>query len=68
MGIFYNKPMLGAILITVLLQLMIIYQPFLNLVFKTQPFTYLELAITWAVSSIVFWAVEMKKWIKTFIK
>ena len=60
--------MLGAILITVLLQLMIIYQPFLNLVFKTQPFTYLELAITWAVSSIVFWAVEMKKWIKTFIK
>ncbi|WP_146059523.1 cation transporting ATPase C-terminal domain-containing protein [Flavobacterium urumqiense] len=35
MGIFSNKPMLEAISITVLLQLMIIYQPFLNLVFKT---------------------------------
>ena len=68
LGIFSNKSMLGAIIITVILQLMIIYMPFLNLVFKTQPLTYLELAITLAVSSIVFWAVEMEKWIKTFHK
>jgi Ca2+-transporting ATPase len=67
-GIFSNKSMLGAILITVSLQLMIIYLPFLNLVFKTHPLTYFELAITLAVSSIVFWAVEMEKWIKTFNK
>ena len=68
LGIFSNKSMLGAIAITVSLQLMIIYLPFLNLIFKTQPLTYLELAITLAVSSIVFWAVEMEKWIKTFHK
>jgi len=68
LGIFSNKSMLGAIIITVILQLMIIYMPFLNLIFKTQPLTYLELAITLAVSSIVFWAVEMEKWIKTFHK
>jgi Ca2+-transporting ATPase len=67
-GIFSNKSMLGAIAITVSLQLMIIYLPLLNLIFKTQPLTYLELAITLAVSSIVFWAVEMEKWIKTFNK
>ncbi|HEY4627791.1 MAG TPA: cation-translocating P-type ATPase, partial [Flavobacterium sp.] len=42
LGIFSNKSMLGAIIITVILQLMIIYMPFLNLVFKTQPLTYLE--------------------------
>jgi Ca2+-transporting ATPase len=68
LGIFSNKSLLGAIAITVSLQLMIIYMPFLNLIFKTQPLTYLELAITLAVSSIVFWAVEMEKWIKTFHK
>lgn len=68
LGIFSNKSMLGAIAITVSLQLMIIYLPFLNLIFKTQPLTYFELAITLAVSSIVFWAVEMEKWIKTFRK
>lgn len=68
LGIFSNKSMLGSIAITVSLQLMIIYLPFLNLIFKTQPLTYFELAITLAVSSIVFWAVEMEKWIKTFRK
>lgn len=68
LGFFSNKSMLGAIVLTVSLQLMIIYLPFLNLIFKTQPLTYLELAITLAVSSIVFWAVEMEKWIKTLHK
>jgi Ca2+-transporting ATPase len=68
LGIFSNKSLLGAIAITVSLQLMIIYLPFFNIIFKTQPLTYLELTITLAVSSIVFWAVEMEKWIKTFHK
>jgi Ca2+-transporting ATPase len=62
-GLFSNKPLLGALLLTVALQLMIIYTPFFNPVFKTQPLTIYELAITLLVSSIVFWAVEMEKWI-----
>ncbi len=65
-GVFSNKPMLLAILITVGLQLMVIYIPFLNEVFKTEPLTLIELAITIAVSSIVFWAVEIEKRIKRF--
>lgn len=65
-GVFSNKPMLLAILITIGLQLMVIYLPFLNEVFKTQPLTLLELTITIAVSSIVFWAVEIEKRVKRF--
>lgn len=63
-GVFSNKPMLGALLITVGLQMMIIYTPFFNDIFRTQPLTLYELTITIVVSSIVFWAVEMEKWIK----
>jgi Ca2+-transporting ATPase len=62
-GVFSNKPLLGALLLTVLLQLILIYSPFFNAIFKTQPLSFYDLAITIAVSSIVFWAVEIEKWI-----
>jgi len=60
-GVFSNKPLLGAIVLTVVLQMMIIYIPFLNIVFKTKPLTITELAIAIATSSIIFWAVEIEK-------
>ena len=63
-GFFSNKPMVGALLITITLQFVIIYMPFFNEVFKTQPLTLNELLLTLAVSSIVFWAGEIEKWIK----
>jgi len=63
-GVFSNKPLLGALLLTVALQMMIIYTPFFNDIFRTQPLTFYELAITLAVSAIVFWMVEIEKWIK----
>ncbi|RKS95782.1 Ca2+-transporting ATPase [Flavobacterium limicola] len=63
-GFFSNKSMIGALLITVSLQLMIVYTPFFNEIFKTQPLTLYELLLTLALSSIVFWAVEIEKWIK----
>lgn len=63
-GVFSNKPMLFALLITFALQFMIIYVPFFNVIFKTQPLTLQELGITVAVSVIVFLAVELEKWIK----
>jgi len=67
-GVFSNKPMIGALLITFMLQFMIIYVPFFNDIFKTQPLTMPELGITLAVSSIVFWAVEIEKCIKRIRK
>ena len=62
-GFFTNLPLLGAFLMTIALQLMTIYVPFLNPIFKTQPLTMMELAITLGLSSIVFVAVEIKKWV-----
>ena len=62
-GVFSNKPLLGALFLTVILQLMLIYVPFFNTIFKTQPLSIYELAITIVVSSVIFWAVEIEKWI-----
>jgi Ca2+-transporting ATPase len=63
-GLLSNTPMLGALLLTVVLQMMIIYTPVFNTIFRTQPLTIYELVITIIVSSIVFCAVELEKWIK----
>jgi Ca2+-transporting ATPase len=63
-GILSNTPMLGALLLTVVLQMMIIYTPVFNTIFRTQPLTLYELVITIIVSSIVFCAVELEKWTK----
>ncbi|MNF44333.1 Calcium-transporting ATPase 1 [compost metagenome] len=62
-GFFSNKPMLAALLITFSLQFIIIYVPFFNDIFKTQPLSFYELGLTLVVSSIVFWYGEIEKWI-----
>lgn len=62
-GLTTNLPLLGAIVITILLQLLLIYVPFFNDLFNTQPLTLAELGISVAVASMVFWAVELQKWI-----
>jgi Ca2+-transporting ATPase len=63
-GLLSNKPLLWALLLTFALQMMIIYTPFFNAIFKIQPLTLNELGIIILVSTIVFWAVEIEKWIK----
>jgi Ca2+-transporting ATPase len=63
-GVFSNKPLLGAVALTVLLQLVIVYVPPLQTVFKTSPLAAPELALTVALSLIVFAAVELEKWFR----
>jgi Ca2+-transporting ATPase len=63
-GLLSNKPLLGAFMLTFILQMATIYIPFLNPVFKTQPLEMKELFITLGLSSIVFFAVEAEKWWK----
>ncbi len=63
-GIFSNKPLLGAILFTFVLQLGVIYLPFANEIFHTQPLSLSELLICIAIAAIIFHAVELEKWIK----
>lgn len=63
-GLLSNKPLLGAVLLTFILQLATIYVPFLNPIFKTQPLSINELVITLLLSSIIFWTVETEKLVK----
>ncbi|MDD2365486.1 MAG: cation-translocating P-type ATPase [Desulfuromonadaceae bacterium] len=62
--LFSNKPLVSAFLLTFSLQMATIYIPQLNLYFKTEPLSPLELAATLALSSVVFVAVEIEKWVK----
>jgi len=63
-GIFSNKPLVGAFLVTFILQMATIYVPPLNPIFKTEPLSLQELMLTLALSSVVFLAVEIEKFIK----
>ncbi|HZI52730.1 MAG TPA: cation transporting ATPase C-terminal domain-containing protein, partial [Chitinophagaceae bacterium] len=63
-GMWSNKFMLIAISLTVLLQLAVIYIPFLNKFFHTQPLTLAEMLIATGISSIVFFVVELEKKVK----
>ena len=61
-GFWSNKPLLGAVLLTFLLQMAVTYVPFLQEVFKTRALSPLELTIALALSTVVFWGVELEKW------
>lgn len=63
-GLLSNTPLLGAVVFTFGLQMAVVYLPFLNTIFKTQPLTLQELGICVGMSAVVFHAVELEKWIK----
>jgi Ca2+-transporting ATPase len=63
-GLFSNKYLFAAVLLTFVLQMATVYVPQLNPIFKTQPLTLAELALTLVSSSLVFWAVEIEKLIR----
>lgn len=67
-GIFSNVPLVAAVGGTFILQMAVIYLPYANKIFKTQPLTINELLICFAVSSIIFFAVEAEKWIKKLMR
>ncbi|MFQ5991910.1 MAG: calcium-translocating P-type ATPase, PMCA-type [Nitrospiraceae bacterium] len=62
-GPWSNRPLLGAVLLTFGLQMATIYVPALNPIFKTEPLTIDELAFCLLLSSVVFVAVEIEKWL-----
>jgi Ca2+-transporting ATPase len=63
LGIFSNKPLIGAVLLTFLLQFTITYTPFLQTIFQTQALSWQEFLLVGIVSSLVFFAVEVEKFI-----
>ncbi len=62
-GALTNASLLLAVGLTFLLQLALIYLPALNAIFHTQPLTPAELGFCLAISSVVFVAVEIEKWL-----
>lgn len=60
-GMFSNKPLIGAVLIALLLQFVITYTPFLQPIFQTEALTLNEFLLVGAASSLVFFAVEIEK-------
>jgi Ca2+-transporting ATPase len=62
-GLSSNLPLLGAVVLTVGLQLAVIYVPFFNPIFGTQPLDMHELAVCFALPLVVLVAVEMEKWL-----
>jgi Ca2+-transporting ATPase len=63
-GLFTNRPLLGAVLLAIGLQLAIIYVPALNRLFRTEPLAAPELAIAFGGAALVFGAVEIEKWVR----
>ncbi len=60
-GIFSNKPLIGAVIIALLLQFVITYVPFFQPIFQTEALTLNEFLLVGAASSLVFFAVETEK-------
>ncbi len=60
-GFHTNPALAGTVVVTLLLQLAVIYLPFLQSVFRTVPLSARDLGISLALSTGVFWAVELDK-------
>lgn len=60
-GLASNLPLLGAVLLTFVLQLGTIYVPALNPIFNTAPLSGQELVFCLVLSTVVFFAVEVEK-------
>jgi Ca2+-transporting ATPase len=63
-GLTSNMPLLGAVTLTLAIQLAAIYMPIMNTLLKTQPLTMQELSFCLALSSVVLFAVEIEKLFK----
>jgi len=63
-GLFSNKILTWVLVMTFILQMVVIYLPGANVVFKTQPLTLKELFICLTAAALIFHAVEAEKWFK----
>lgn len=63
LGLFSNLPVVGAVLLTLILQMAVIYVPALNAIFHTQALPLFDLAVCLILSSLVLVAVEIEKWL-----
>ena len=62
-GVLSNRPLLGAVALTFVLQLATLYVPALARLFRTAALSALELAACVGLASVIFVAVEVEKWL-----
>jgi len=65
-GLFSNKILLAALMLTIILQLCLIYIPFLQIAFNTKPLSAVDLGLSVLTSSLIFGAVELEKLLRRF--
>jgi Ca2+-transporting ATPase len=63
LGLLSNTALLGAVLLTFVLQMGVVYLPFLQDLFKTSALPPDELLVSLVLSTVVFWGVELEKWL-----
>ncbi|MEQ8957669.1 MAG: cation transporting ATPase C-terminal domain-containing protein, partial [Coleofasciculus sp. C2-GNP5-27] len=68
LNLLSNKPLLGAVVLTFLLQLAVVYVPFLQDIFNTTGLSLYDLGISLAMSTIVIWAMELDKGLRRYKK
>ncbi|MEQ8787804.1 MAG: cation-translocating P-type ATPase [Pirellulaceae bacterium] len=61
LGLLTNLPLLGSVVLTFVLQMVLIYYPPMQDLFKTTALSGTELALCLVLSTVVFWAVEARK-------
>jgi Ca2+-transporting ATPase len=63
-GFWTNRALIGAVGLTVALQLAVVYLPPLQAVFGARALAPSELALSLGLSAVVFGAVEFEKWLR----
>jgi len=64
LGLTTNRSLLAAVALTTALQLAVVYIPWLQGVFDTTALSPAQLVACLLVSSVVFWGVELEKWLR----
>ena len=64
LGVFSNLALVGAVALTFVLQMGVIYIPAMQEVFSTVSLSAREMGVCLVLSTIVFWGVEAQKWVK----
>ncbi len=64
LGVLSNPYLLGAVFLSFLLQLIVLYIPPLQALFKTQPLSISQLGFCLLTASTIFFLLELQKWIK----
>jgi Ca2+-transporting ATPase len=62
-GVLSNRALIGAVILTTLLQVAVVYVPFLQATFKTIPLPLGDLGIAALISTTLFFVVELQKWL-----